>query len=80
MFDVITRKIDFINAWSAEFTMTHGFSISFILQDLEWHLHGALLLLTFGYGYLLNAHVQGGHLPRAARAPQAGLAGDAGAC
>jgi TRAP-type mannitol/chloroaromatic compound transport system permease small subunit len=58
MFDVITRKIHFINAWSAEFTITHGYSISFILQDLEWHLHGALLLLCFGYGYLLNAHVR----------------------
>jgi TRAP-type mannitol/chloroaromatic compound transport system permease small subunit len=58
MFDVITRKIGFIKAWSAEFTMEYGFSVSFILQDLEWHLHGALLLLTFGYGYLLNAHVR----------------------
>jgi TRAP-type mannitol/chloroaromatic compound transport system permease small subunit len=58
MFDVITRKIDFIKAWSAQFTMQYGFSVSFILQDLEWHLHGALLLLTFGYGYLLNAHVR----------------------
>ena len=58
MFDVITRKIDIIKAWSAQFTMTHGFSISFILQDLQWHLHGALLLLTFGYGYLLNSHVR----------------------
>ena len=58
MFDVVTRKIDFIKAWSAQFTMEYGISVSFILQDLEWHLHGALLLLTFGYGYLLNAHVR----------------------
>ncbi len=58
MFDVITRKIDFIKAWSAQFTMDYGISVSFILQDLEWHLHGALLLLTFGYGYLLNSHVR----------------------
>lgn len=58
MFDVITRKVEFIKQWSAEFTMTQGFSISFILQDLEWHLHGALLLLTFGFGYLANAHVR----------------------
>ncbi len=58
MFDVITRKIDFIKEWSAQFTMDYGVSVSFILQDLEWHLHGALLLLTFGYGYLLNAHVR----------------------
>jgi TRAP-type mannitol/chloroaromatic compound transport system permease small subunit len=58
MLDVITRKIRFINQWSADITIEHGFSVSFILQDLEWHLHGALLLLTFGYGYLLNAHVR----------------------
>ena len=58
MFDVITRKIHYINQWSAEFTMSHGYSISFILQDLEWHLHGALLLLTFGFGYLMDAHVR----------------------
>jgi TRAP-type mannitol/chloroaromatic compound transport system permease small subunit len=58
MFDVVTRKIHFINKWSADITIEHGFSISFILQDFEWHLHGALLLLCFGYGYLLNAHVR----------------------
>jgi TRAP-type mannitol/chloroaromatic compound transport system permease small subunit len=29
-----------------------------MLQDLEWHLHGVLLLLTFGFGYLMNAHVR----------------------
>jgi TRAP-type mannitol/chloroaromatic compound transport system permease small subunit len=58
MFDVITRKVAFIKAWSAQFTIQYGFSVSFILQDLEWHLHGALLLLTFGYAYLLNAHVR----------------------
>lgn len=58
MFDVITRKIHFINQWSAEITMSQGYSISFILQDLEWHLHGVLLLLTFGFGYLMDAHVR----------------------
>jgi len=58
MFDVITRKIDFIKLWSAEITMSVGYSVSFILQDFEWHLHGALLLLTFGFAYLFNAHVR----------------------
>lgn len=58
MFDVITRKIDFIKERSADITMEYGFSVSFILQDLQWHVHGALLLLTFGFGYLLNAHVR----------------------
>ena len=58
MFDVITRKIDYIKEASAEITIEYGFSVSFILQDLQWHVHGALLLLTFGYGYLSNAHVR----------------------
>ena len=58
MFDVITRKIDYIKEASAEITIEYGFSVSFILQDLQWHVHGALLLLTFGYGYLLNSHVR----------------------
>ena len=58
MFDVITRKIDFIKEASAEITINYGFSVSFILQDLQWHVHGALLLLTFGFGYLYNSHVR----------------------
>ena len=28
------------------------------LQELEWHLHGVLFLLTLGYGYLEGAHVR----------------------
>ncbi len=28
------------------------------LQELEWHLHGALFLLTLGYAYLKGAHVR----------------------
>ena len=58
MFDVITRKIDYIKEHSADITIEYGFSVSFILQDLQWHVHGALLLLTFGFGYLLNSHVR----------------------
>lgn len=28
------------------------------LQELEWHLHGALFLLTLGWAYSRNAHVR----------------------
>ncbi|RMF75820.1 MAG: TRAP transporter small permease subunit, partial [Alphaproteobacteria bacterium] len=28
------------------------------LQELEWHLHGALFLLAMGYGYTRGAHVR----------------------
>ncbi len=58
MFDVITRKIEYIKVRNAEITETYGFSVSFILQDMQWHLHGALLLMTFGFGYMLNSHVR----------------------
>lgn len=58
LFDVITRRIAFIAEWSSQITIEYGFSVSFILQDLQWHMHGMLLMLTFGYGYMLNAHVR----------------------
>lgn len=29
-----------------------------MLQELQWYLHGILLLLTIGYGYLAQAHVR----------------------
>jgi len=58
MFDVITRKVDVIRLYFSDFTINYGYSVSTIMQDLEWHLHGVLLLLTFGFGYLMNAHVR----------------------
>lgn len=58
MFDVVTRKIEYISRWSADITIEYGYSVSFILQDLQWHIHGVLLMMTFGMGYLANAHVR----------------------
>ena len=31
---------------------------SFKLQELEWHLHGAIAVLCFGWAYINNAHVR----------------------
>ena len=31
---------------------------SILLQELEWHLHGAIAILGFGYAYVQNAHVR----------------------
>ncbi|MEO1104381.1 MAG: TRAP transporter small permease subunit, partial [Pseudomonadota bacterium] len=31
---------------------------SFALQELQWHLHGAIAVLAFGYAYLKDAHVR----------------------
>lgn len=58
IFDVVTRKLDFTRLLFAEYTATSGYSVSTILQDLQWHFHAALLMLSFGFGYLANAHVR----------------------
>ena len=58
MFDVVTRKLDYTRLWFYDFTVAYGYSISTILQDLQWHFHAMLLMMTFGYGYLTNAHVR----------------------
>lgn len=58
MFDVVTRKIDFTRLLFATYTAESGVSVSTILQDLQWHFHAVLLMLTFGFGYLANAHVR----------------------
>lgn len=58
MFDVVTRKLDYTRLLFSDFTLEYGYSVSTILQDLEWHFHGVLLLMSFGVGYLANAHVR----------------------
>ena len=57
MFDVITRKVDFLRIGMSELSW-YWLIEPIKLQDMEWHLHGVLLLMTFGFGYLLNAHVR----------------------
>ncbi len=44
VFDVVGRK--FFDTGSSK------------LQELEWHLHGAALMLAFGFCYLRDAHVR----------------------
>ncbi len=58
MFDVVTRKIDYTRLFFSEFTVQYGYSISTILQDLQWHFHAMIMMLSFGFGYLANAHVR----------------------
>lgn len=48
MFDVITRRIQM---------QIPGFG-STKLQELQWHIHGVLMMMCFGYAYLKNAHVR----------------------
>lgn len=58
MFDVLTRKLDATRLFFAGITAEQGVSVSTVLQDFQWHIHGVLLMLTFGFGYLANAHVR----------------------
>lgn len=58
LFDVITRKLDYTRLMFSEWGVTSGFSVSTMLQDFQWHLHAVLLLMSFGLGYLMNAHVR----------------------
>lgn len=46
--DVLTRKVGF---------QIPGFG-STPVQELEWHLHGALFLFWLGYAYVRNVHVR----------------------
>lgn len=46
--DVLTRKIGF---------QIPGFG-STPIQELEWHLHGALFMFWLGYAYVRNVHVR----------------------
>jgi TRAP-type mannitol/chloroaromatic compound transport system permease small subunit len=48
VWDVITRKFGF---------QIPGFG-STPIQELEWHLHGALFLFWLGYAYVRNVHVR----------------------
>ena len=44
MFDIISRRFFILGSTK--------------LQEMEWHLHTALFLLTLGFAYLKNAHVR----------------------
>ena len=44
IFDVITRRFFIIGSTK--------------IQEMEWHLHTAIFLLTLGFAYIKNAHVR----------------------
>ena len=44
IFDIITRRFFILGSTK--------------LQEMEWHLHTALFLLSLGYAYIKNAHVR----------------------
>ena len=56
VWDVVARKL----VWIQIFMVENFGSIfeSTLLQEMEWHLHTALFVLAFGYGYTHNRHVR----------------------
>ena len=57
MFDVVTRKIDFFRIGMSQLSF-YWLIEPIKLQDLQWHFHAIVLLLSFGFAYLMNAHVR----------------------
>ncbi|RZA04475.1 MAG: TRAP transporter small permease subunit [Moraxellaceae bacterium] len=57
VFDVVTRKFVVLQQFILESPL-HDILSPTKLQEMEWHLHAAIFLLTFGYAYLSNAHVR----------------------
>lgn len=57
VFDVIARKIVVLQQLIID-SPFHNILSPTKLQEMEWHLHAAIFLLTFGYAYLSNAHVR----------------------
>lgn len=57
LYDVVQRKY---LGWNPSFTTTSWYRMftSTRLQEMEWHLHATLFLLTLGYGYVKDAHVR----------------------
>lgn len=57
MYDVISRKFQFIQQAVLNSPLYTYISPT-KLQELEWHLHAAIFLLAFGYGYFRDVHVR----------------------
>lgn len=57
LYDVIQRKY---LGWSPDFTDTDWYRMfsSTRIQEMEWHLHAVLFLMTLGYAYVRDAHVR----------------------
>ena len=59
MFDVLTRKMfgGAIQQW-IQTTSLYELLSPTKLQEMEWHLHGAIFMLAIGFSYTMNAHVR----------------------
>ncbi|MCF8481629.1 MAG: TRAP transporter small permease subunit [Rhodospirillum sp.] len=62
IYDVFTRNVLSSMIRAGLISDTTASSLTFMtstkLQEMEWHLHGVLLLMTFGLAYMKDAHVR----------------------
>ncbi|WP_413206367.1 TRAP transporter small permease subunit [Rhodospirillum sp. A1_3_36] len=62
IYDVFTRNVLSSLVHSGVISDSTASSLTIMtstkLQELEWHLHGVLLLMTFGLAYMKDAHVR----------------------
>lgn len=56
-FDVLTRKLPFVQAF-VQSTWLNDYLSPTRLQEFEWHLHAVIFLLAYGLAYLDGAHVR----------------------
>ena len=57
VYDVVTRKIVFVQQWVMN-SWLYDYISPTKLQELEWHLHAVIFLLAYALAYLLNTHVR----------------------
>ncbi|WP_420177499.1 TRAP transporter small permease subunit [Kerstersia gyiorum] len=57
VYDVVTRKIVFIQQWVMN-SWLYDFISPTKLQELEWHLHAMIFLMAYALAYLNSAHVR----------------------
>lgn len=57
VYDVVTRKIVFIQQWVMNSWLYQYISPT-KLQEMEWHLHAVIFLLAYATAYFVGAHVR----------------------
>lgn len=58
VYDVVLRKITWLNIWIIDNLGRVWIFESTLLQELEWHMHTTLFALVLGFGYVHNSHVR----------------------
>ena len=58
VYDVVLRKITWLNVWIIDNLGRIWIFESTLLQELEWHMHTTLFALVLGFGYVHNTHVR----------------------